>query len=71
MTWADAVYGTWAFVALAGAVSAVAAARGWSVGLRRIRRPSAALAALLARGAWVRVLVVLGWIWLGVHFFVR
>lgn len=71
MTWAFTVYGVWAFVAVAAIISALVAARGWRVRGRLVRRPSAAVAALLAHGRWVRLLLVLGWIWLGVHFFAR
>lgn len=71
MTWADTVYAVWAFVALAAAVLALAAARGWHIGPRRVRRPSGSLAGLFARGRWVRVVVVLVWIWAGVHLFAR
>lgn len=71
MTWADAVYGVWAFVAVGAALSFLVAARGWPVAGRRVRRPSVALARLLARGRWVRVGIVLLWIWTGVHLFAR
>ncbi|MDA8341816.1 MAG: DUF6186 family protein [Actinomycetota bacterium] len=71
MTWADTVYAVWALVALGAAVSVLAAARGWRIGRGQVRRPSVALARLLARGRWVRVVVVLVWIWTGVHLFAR
>ena len=71
MTWAFSVYGVWAFVALAAAASELAALRGWRLAGKTVRRPGRASAALLNRSRWVRLLVVAGWIWLGVHFFAR
>jgi hypothetical protein len=71
MTWADVTYAVWAFVAAGAALLGTAALRGWRVRRRRITRPSAIVARVLGRAMWVRLVFLLGWIWVGVHFFAR
>jgi hypothetical protein len=70
MTWAHVTYAIWAFVALAAALLWAASARGWNLAGSRVGRPSALVRALLSHGA-ARVVVLLGWMWLGIHFFAR
>lgn len=70
MTWADATYAVWAFCALGVATLWLASARGWPRSQARVGRPAAIIRAVLVR-RWVRILFVLGWIWVGVHTFAR
>ncbi|MHB1852772.1 MAG: DUF6186 family protein [Acidimicrobiales bacterium] len=71
MTWAEVTYGLWAAIALAALVLWLASAHTWRVGRIRIRRPSAALRDALGTRTWLRVAVVVGWAWLGIHVFAR
>ncbi len=71
MTWADVTYALWALTALATLVLWLASRRSWKVGGTRIGRPSALLRDALGGRTWLRVAVVLGWAWLGVHAFAR
>lgn len=71
MSWADSVYAIWSALALASGVLWVAAMRGWRLGRHRVGRPAAVVRDMLARRSWLRLLVVLGWIWVGVHSFAR
>ena len=71
MTWANVTYALWALAALGGSLLWLAAARRWILGRVRVGRPSALLRDVLANRTWLRVLVVLGWLWVGVHAFAR
>lgn len=71
MTWAHATYAAWALIALGAGVLWLASRRAWPVGKTRVARPSALLRDLLDGRTWLRVVVVLGWIWVGVHAFAR
>lgn len=68
MTFADVVYGCWALAAVAVAALWALSYRG--APRRWIARPSVLITGLIQRPA-VRVVVVLGWVWVGVHFFAR
>ena len=71
MTWAHATYAAWALIALAAGALWLGSARAWSIGRARIGRPSALLRDMLGGRTWLRVVVVLGWVWVGVHTFAR
>lgn len=71
MTWASVTYAVWSLVALGAFALWLASRRGWGVGSSRVGRPSALLRDALGGRTWLRVIVVLGWIWLGVHLFAR
>lgn len=71
MTWADVTYAVWAFLVAGAALSGTAALAGWRIGNRHIARPSAIVARVLGRSMWIRLVFVLGWVWVGVHFFAR
>lgn len=71
MTWANVTYAVWALVVLLAVVLWVASWRHWHVGRARVGRPAALLRDAFSGRAWLRVVVVLGWIWLGVHAFAR
>ncbi len=71
MTWAEVTYGLWAAIASSALVLWLASARAWRIGGARVRRPSAALRDALGARTWLRVAVVIGWAWLGVHAFAR
>jgi hypothetical protein len=71
MTWADVTYALWAVVALAALLAWLASRRAWRIGGARIGRPSALLRDAFGGRTWLRVAVVLGWVWLGVHAFAR
>ncbi|MHB8219477.1 MAG: DUF6186 family protein [Acidimicrobiales bacterium] len=67
MTWRSATFVIWALLGLATlavAILAVAGRRG------RVARPGALLGPVGAHPT-VRVALVLGWMWLGWHFFAR
>jgi hypothetical protein len=71
MTWAAVTYAIWAFVTLAALFLWLASWRGWRVGRSCVGRPSALLRDALGGRTWLRVVVVLGWVWVGVHVFAR
>lgn len=71
MTFADVVYALWALAVAAGGALWVAAVKGWRVGGSFVGRPSILLRSLFAGRTWLRVLVVLCWVWVGVHLFAR
>lgn len=71
MTWATVTYALWALVALLAVLLWVASWRGWRVGRSGVGKPSALIRDALGTRTWLRVLVVLGWIWVGVHVFAR
>lgn len=71
MTWAEVTYALWALVALLALCLWLASARGWRLGDRPLGRPSGLLRDALAGRTWLRVVVVLGWVWVGVHTFAR
>jgi hypothetical protein len=70
VTWHTASVVVWSALA-AGAVGlGVLAAIGAAPAGHRIARPGAVVRDLLGN-RWVRAAVVLGWMWLGWHFFAR
>lgn len=71
MTWATVTYALWALAALGACLLWAASARGWTAGRLGVGRPSALLRAALGDRAWLRVLVLLAWVWVGVHVFAR
>lgn len=71
MSWADVTYALWAAVALAALVLWLASKRAWTVGRTRIGRPATLIRDLLGDRTWLRAIVVLGWVWVGVHSFAR
>lgn len=71
MTWANVTYALWAVVALGALALWLASSRGWKVGRSRVGRPSAILHRVLAGRTWLRVVFVLGWVWVGIHTFAR
>jgi len=71
MTWASVIYALWALVSIVALFLWLASWRRWHVGSWRVGRPSALLRDLLGGRTWLRAVVVLGWVWLGVHLFAR
>lgn len=71
MTWATVTYALWALVTAASLTLWLASWRGWRVGRKGVGRPSALLGDALRGRTWLRVVVFLGWAWLGVHVFAR
>lgn len=71
MTWASVTYALWSLVVLASLFLWLASWRGWRVGWSRVGRPSALLRDALSGRTWLRVVVVVGWVWVGVHTFAR
>ena len=71
MTWAHVTYALWAVFALLFLTLWVVSKRAWKVGRLRIGRPSVLIRDALCDRTWLRTLVVLGWVWLGVHAFAR
>jgi hypothetical protein len=71
MTWAEVTYGLWAAIAAAALMLWLASVRAWRIGGAQIRRPAAALCDALDARTWLRVAVIVGWAWLGIHAFAR
>jgi hypothetical protein len=71
MTWAVATYALWCAAALAALFLWLASVRGRGLGHIRVGRPSALLGRMLGDRTWLRVVLVLAWVWLGVHAFAR
>lgn len=71
MTWADVTYALWALIALLALVLWLASVRAWKIGSTRIGRPSGLLRDAFGDRTWLRVVVVLGWAWVGIHTFAR
>ncbi len=71
MSWADVTYALWAVAALGFFVLWLAARRASKLGRARIGRPSVLVRDMLDDRTWLRMLVVLAWVWLGVHAFAR
>ena len=70
MIFADVVYALWALALAVAGVLWLASATGRKVCGVRVGRPSVLVRDALGRW-WLRVLVVLCWVWLGVHLFAR
>ena len=71
MTWADVTYALWAAAVLGALFLWLASRRVWPGGRARIGRPSTLVRDVLGDRTWLRVVVVLGWVWVGVHVFAR
>lgn len=71
MTWAHVTYALWALAALLTLLLWLSSARGWRIGHTRIGRPSALVARMFGDRTWLRAVVVLVWVWWGVHTFAR
>ena len=71
MTWADVTYALWAAAALGALVLWLMSRRAPGAGGTRVGRPATLVRQLLDDRTWLRAVVVLGWIWVGVHFFAR
>jgi hypothetical protein len=71
MTWADVTYALWALAALAFLLLWLASARAWKIGRTRIGSPSALIRDAFGDRTWLRVVVLLAWVWVGVHTFAR
>lgn len=71
MTWASVTYALWAVVVFTSLYLWAASWRRWHVGRSRVGRPSGLLRDALSGRTWLRVIVVLGWVWVGVHTFAR
>lgn len=70
MTWATGVYTIWSVIAVDALVLWWLTATGRTVAGRRVAHPGALVAALL-RHPVLRLVVVVGWMWIGWHFFAR
>lgn len=67
MTWRSATYAVWALLGFAALVLTVLSV----VWRRRVVAPFGPLRAFLAGHRAARAAAVLGWMWLGWHFFAR
>lgn len=70
MTWAHVVYAIWALVVVGALGLWRLAATGRTLARRRVANPGALVGALL-RHPVLRLVVLVGWMWVGWHFFAR
>lgn len=71
MTWAQLTYGVWALVGATALFAWLASSYGWRIGGARIGRLWTLVGELLEGRLWLRMAVLAGWIWVGVHAFAR
>ncbi len=71
MTWARVTYALWAFAALSALFLWIASRRGPRGARARTAQPATLLRDALDGRLWLRVAVLLAWVWLGVHAFAR